>query len=194
MYSSKKIKAIKALNIQKAKLDDPTQNNDWVWVAQTGDIVKKYIGEKSVLYANISTFTFTFWHLSGETDDGKRQQAKNFIDSCIEFINEQDIYKAQILTRLFDDVNKPNHFPRPFGVFYATQRTCYEDVMRLQIEEALAVKGTGDLDALLRGKDVWEISQQITLQSNKLSKARIILLIKRKGIPTSQFFLAIVLI
>ena len=31
--------------------------------------------------------------MSGETDDGKRQQAKNFIDSCIEFINEQGIYK-----------------------------------------------------------------------------------------------------
>lgn len=72
--------------------------------------------------------------------------------------DEQDIYKAQILTRLFDDVNNSNHFPRPFGVFYAIQRVCYEDIMRLQIEEAIAVKGSGSLDDLLRGKDVWEIN------------------------------------
>jgi len=95
--------------------------------------------------------------------DGLQPVVVNFADGYsandLWVHDEQDIYKAQILTRLFDDVNKPNHFPRPFGVFYATQRTCYEDVMRLQIEEALAVKGTGNLDALLRGKDVWEISE-----------------------------------
>lgn len=95
--------------------------------------------------------------------DGLQPVVVNFADGYsandLWVHDEQDIYKAQILTRLFDDVNKPNHFPRPFGVFYATQRTCYEHVMRLQIEEALAVKGTGNLDALLRGKDVWEISE-----------------------------------
>lgn len=72
--------------------------------------------------------------------------------------NEQDLYKAQILTRLFDDVHLVNHFPRPFGVFYAFQRACYEDSMRLQIEEAIVTKGIGNLDTLLRGKDTWEIN------------------------------------
>jgi len=72
--------------------------------------------------------------------------------------DENDFYKAQILVRMFDNPNKQGgHFPRPFGVFYETQRACYEDVMTMQIEEAIAGKGKGDLDKLLHGRDVWEI-------------------------------------
>ena len=72
--------------------------------------------------------------------------------------DETDFYKAQILVRMFDNPNKQGgHFPRPFGVFYETQRACYEDVMTMQIEEAIAGKGRGDLDKLLHGRDVWEI-------------------------------------
>ena len=62
-----------------------------------------------------------------------------------------------MLTRLFDDPSKDGHFPRPFGVFYATQRICYEDLMA----EQLAVsekKKPANLDELLRGKEVWEIN------------------------------------
>lgn len=71
--------------------------------------------------------------------------------------DEHDFYKAQILVRLFDNPTQAvNHFPRPFGVFYETDRPCYEDMMQLQVEEALA-KGKGNLDKLLRGKEVWEI-------------------------------------
>ncbi len=72
--------------------------------------------------------------------------------------DEQDFYKAQLLIRMFDDPRIEGHFPRPFGVFYEAERACYEDVMRLQIEEAIATKGAGDLDRLLRGKEVWEIA------------------------------------
>ena len=71
--------------------------------------------------------------------------------------DEQDIYKAQILTRIFDDPRKEGHFPRPFGVFYETDRPCYEDIMALQIEDA-KVRKAADLDALLRGKEVWTIA------------------------------------
>ncbi len=72
--------------------------------------------------------------------------------------DETDFYKAQILVRMFDNPNKQGgHFPRPFGVFYETQRACYEDVMTMQIEEAIAGKGRGDLDKLLHGRDIWEI-------------------------------------
>lgn len=72
--------------------------------------------------------------------------------------DENDFYKAQILVRMFDDPNKGGeHFPRPFGVFYETERACYEDVMTMQIEEAIATKGRGNLDKLLRGREVWEI-------------------------------------
>jgi 2-oxoglutarate ferredoxin oxidoreductase subunit beta len=72
--------------------------------------------------------------------------------------DEADHYKAQLLIRMFDDPRIEGHFPRPFGVFYETERACYEDAMRLQLEETIATKGKGDLDKLLRGREVWEIS------------------------------------
>ncbi|MES2004030.1 MAG: 2-oxoacid:ferredoxin oxidoreductase subunit beta [Bacteroidota bacterium] len=72
--------------------------------------------------------------------------------------DDHDFYKAQTLVRMFDDPAKSGtHFPRPFGVFYETDRACYEDVMAMQIEETIATKGKGNLDKLLRGKEVWEI-------------------------------------
>ena len=73
--------------------------------------------------------------------------------------DERDFFKAQMLVRLFDDPNKAGvHYPRPFGVFFETDRPCYEDVMSMQLEEAIALKGRGDLDKLLRGREVWEIA------------------------------------
>jgi 2-oxoglutarate ferredoxin oxidoreductase subunit beta len=72
--------------------------------------------------------------------------------------DDKDFYKAQTLVRMFDDPAKSGgHFPRPFGVFYETDRPCYEDIMAMQIEETIATKGKGDLNKLLRGKEVWEI-------------------------------------
>jgi len=71
--------------------------------------------------------------------------------------DEKDFYKAQILTRLFDNPSEVGAvFPRPFGIFYTNDRPCYEEMMSLQIQEALA-KGAGDLDKLIRGKETWEI-------------------------------------
>jgi 2-oxoglutarate ferredoxin oxidoreductase subunit beta len=66
------------------------------------------------------------------------------------------MYKAQILIRIFDDPKIEGHLPRPFGVFYETDRPCYEDVMEQQIEDAQSRK-KGDLDKLLRGNEVWTI-------------------------------------
>lgn len=71
--------------------------------------------------------------------------------------DEHDFYKAQILVRMYDNPQHAEHLPRPFGVFYETERACYEDVMQLQIEEIIATKGKGNLDKLLRGNEVWEI-------------------------------------
>ena len=71
--------------------------------------------------------------------------------------NENDFYKAQILTRLFDNPHQSGHLPRPFGVFYQQERACYEDVMTMQIEEAIASKGRGDLDKILKGSETWTI-------------------------------------
>lgn len=72
--------------------------------------------------------------------------------------DERDFYKAQLLVRLFDDPSLPQHMPRPFGVFFETERACYEEVMAMQIEEVMALKGPGDLDALLRGRETWTIT------------------------------------
>ncbi len=71
--------------------------------------------------------------------------------------DETDFFKAQILTRFFDNPSTEGHLPRPFGVFYANQRATYEDQMGLQLEEAVATKGRGDLDKLLEGKETWTI-------------------------------------
>jgi 2-oxoglutarate ferredoxin oxidoreductase subunit beta len=67
--------------------------------------------------------------------------------------DESDIFKAQILTRIFDDPKQAQHLPRPFGVFYQAIRPTYEDMMAMQLEEAKAKKANcRDLDKLLRGK------------------------------------------
>jgi 2-oxoglutarate ferredoxin oxidoreductase subunit beta len=71
--------------------------------------------------------------------------------------DEKDVYKAQILVRIFDNPSLEGHLPRPFGVFYQTDRSCYEDIMAMQIEEAIAKK-PADLDKLLKGNEVWVIN------------------------------------
>jgi len=72
--------------------------------------------------------------------------------------DERDFYKAQILVRMFDDPRVEGHLPRPFGVFYETDRPCYEEMMELQIEEVIKSKGKGNLDKLLRGNETWSIA------------------------------------
>ncbi|MEO5684153.1 MAG: 2-oxoacid:ferredoxin oxidoreductase subunit beta [Chitinophagaceae bacterium] len=71
--------------------------------------------------------------------------------------DERDFFKAQTLTRMFDNPRLDGHLPRPFGVLYETDRPCYEDVMAMQIEEVQATKGKGNLDKLLRGNETWTI-------------------------------------
>ena len=71
--------------------------------------------------------------------------------------DEKDFFKAQILTRFFDNHTVEGHLPRPFGVFYAAERPTYEDTLNLQVQEAIETKGHGDLDILLRGRETWVI-------------------------------------
>jgi 2-oxoglutarate/2-oxoacid ferredoxin oxidoreductase subunit beta len=71
--------------------------------------------------------------------------------------DERDFYKAQILVRMFDDARTESHLPRPFGVFYESDRLTYEDMMSMQIEEVIGTKGKGDLDKLLKGSETWTI-------------------------------------
>lgn len=72
--------------------------------------------------------------------------------------DERDEMKATLLTRFFDDPQKVGHLPRPFGIFYIEERPTYEEAMAFQLTEAKKVRGDGDLDALLRGKENWVIN------------------------------------
>jgi 2-oxoglutarate/2-oxoacid ferredoxin oxidoreductase subunit beta len=95
--------------------------------------------------------------------DGYKPKVVNLTDgqyaeSDLWVHDEQDLFKAQILSRLFDDPTNIGHLPRPFGVLYAKERMCYDEAVQLQLQEAVAKKGTGNLDALLRGKETWEIA------------------------------------
>jgi 2-oxoglutarate ferredoxin oxidoreductase subunit beta len=92
--------------------------------------------------------------------DGFKPQAVNLNDGYsaddLWIHDESDIFKAQILTRIFDDPKEAHHLPRPFGVFYQSIRPCYEDMMQQQIELAKAKK-PADLNKLIRGNEVWNI-------------------------------------
>ncbi|HCL82324.1 MAG TPA: 2-oxoacid:ferredoxin oxidoreductase subunit beta [Chitinophagaceae bacterium] len=72
--------------------------------------------------------------------------------------DEKDLYKAQTLVRMFDDPGLESHFPRPFGVFFESQRSCYEDMLKGQIEEVISTKGRGNLNKLLKGRETWTIN------------------------------------
>ncbi len=72
--------------------------------------------------------------------------------------DEKDRVKSSILTRFFDNPSTPGHLPRPFGVFYVEDRPRYEAGMQKQIDEMTAKRGKGDLDALLRGKEIWTVN------------------------------------
>jgi 2-oxoglutarate ferredoxin oxidoreductase subunit beta len=80
----------------------------------------------------------------------------NSADDCW-IHDDSDFYKAQILVRMFDDPRVEGHLPRPFGVFFQNDRACYEDQLRLQMEDVIASKGKGDLNKLLRGNETWTI-------------------------------------
>lgn len=68
-----------------------------------------------------------------------------------------DRFKAQMLTGFFDDPKEKDHLPRPLGILYKEDRFRYEEAVKEQIETAIEAKGHGDLDALLRGENVWEV-------------------------------------
>lgn len=71
--------------------------------------------------------------------------------------DEADHAKATILVRFFNHPSDENPLPRPFGVFYKEDRICYEDALQAQIAEAITIKGRGDLDELIAGRNTWTI-------------------------------------
>jgi 2-oxoglutarate ferredoxin oxidoreductase subunit beta len=71
--------------------------------------------------------------------------------------DETDSYKAHVMSRFFDNPLAEDAFPRPFGVIYAKPRPTYEDAVTMQLQAAKEKMGEGDLDALLRGGQTWEV-------------------------------------
>lgn len=71
--------------------------------------------------------------------------------------DERDSFKASLLVRIFDDPRKEGALPRPFGVFFVADRPTHETKLNAQMAQARALKGDGDLDALLRGDHTWTI-------------------------------------
>lgn len=71
--------------------------------------------------------------------------------------DETDKFKAQLLTTFFDDPSIEGHLPRPFGIFYREDRYRYEEAMIEQINTVTEKMGKGNLDDLLRGKNVWTV-------------------------------------
>jgi 2-oxoglutarate ferredoxin oxidoreductase subunit beta len=71
--------------------------------------------------------------------------------------DERDPFKASLLVRFFDDPRKEGALPRPFGVFFVSDRPTHETKMNAQVAMAKQKQGDGDLDALLRGKQTWTI-------------------------------------
>ncbi len=84
-------------------------------------------------------------------------EADGFSPDDLWIHDETDPVKAQLLTRFFEDPNQPGALPRPFGVFYVSERPTYERLLYRQLETAAAQKGEGDLDQLLAGNVTWEI-------------------------------------
>jgi len=74
-------------------------------------------------------------------------------EDCLKH-DETDEVLAQILAGFFDN-DKQAEFPRVFGVIYCKPRGTYEEALEQQIEEEIASKGQGDLDALIAGKNTW---------------------------------------
>jgi len=73
--------------------------------------------------------------------------------------DKHDRFKSGVLMRCFDTpMPDRENLPRPFGIFYQEDRPCYEDMLHEQIAVSVNRKGEGDLDALLRGKNTWEIN------------------------------------
>jgi 2-oxoglutarate ferredoxin oxidoreductase subunit beta len=74
-------------------------------------------------------------------------------DDCVVY-DETNRELAHLAARMFwqDDL------PRPFGVFYRTERPTYEDLLHTQIAGITERKGAGDLQALLRAGETWTVS------------------------------------
>ncbi len=73
--------------------------------------------------------------------------------------DEEDLVKATMLSRFYDDPSVEGHFPRPFGVFYINKKKAtFDQLFNDQINYAKETFGKGDLDKLIAGKETWVVN------------------------------------
>ena len=61
------------------------------------------------------------------------------------------------LSYLLSRMNWPE-FPVPVGVFYATERPCFEDIMENQNRDVTTRLGQGSLEELISGGATWTVT------------------------------------
>jgi 2-oxoglutarate/2-oxoacid ferredoxin oxidoreductase subunit beta len=67
---------------------------------------------------------------------------------------EADAHHAYFLTQMeFPD------FPVPFGVFRDIERPTYDEMMDVQVKEAIKKRGPGDLKELIYGRETWTVGK-----------------------------------
>ncbi len=94
--------------------------------------------------------------------DGARPRAvdldnSSWSDDDVWVHDETDRFKADLLTRFFDDPSEEEALPRPVGVFFAEERSTYDDLVEEQVKLAKEEHGEGDLDAILEGDHTWKV-------------------------------------
>ena len=76
------------------------------------------------------------------------------VDDCLVF-DETSPEMATIIGNMFWQPD----LPRPFGVLHRVDRPTYEDLLTEQVQSVIDQKGEGDLDALLRSGETWEMDE-----------------------------------
>lgn len=94
--------------------------------------------------------------------DGTNPRKVNYVEQGLSkndlWIHEENnLNKAQILARFFEDNNVNSELPRPFGIFYCEKRPTYEELVNNQILQVSEKLGKGNLNDLLKGKNTWKI-------------------------------------
>lgn len=106
--SMTKKKAIEILTTQKNKIDDQNYPNDENWVSQTASYIRSFFGENSNEFKLISTFKFYVTHFDPVEEEinvryspKMENNAKIFIDNCIETLTVKGIYKEPNVNFLY---------------------------------------------------------------------------------------------
>ncbi len=69
------------------------------------------------------------------------------------FHDERDEKLAFLLSRM----SHPE-FPEPMGVYYSVEDECYEDLLTLQVEQAIQQRGEGTLETLLNAGETYTVA------------------------------------